>query len=210
MLLLMIIVYAIFAIINVVLMAVQFITGWLWLAPILVIMQRDTYPCWLNVFQPVDSLATGDFESAKVRFQDREGAFTKKYPAWLRRYILAVIWGCRNPAYGWSQRTAAFRASKLQSYMSLNHNYIDIGRDDNTGKCIANLGTDFRILTNGLCGITYFQFIQAKRWFNTDYAYMVSLGWNVRKDIPVGELISLQVVFRPFVSLKDNAPSTTN
>lgn len=179
--------YILLALIWIVLAVVQFLLGWLLLAPWLVILQRDTYPAWLGWFQPDDTLAIGD-----TMYGEREAVFTKPYPQWLARYVRGVMWGCRNPAYGWLAARGIIIPGTQYDFTAFGNPNIDIGDFGATfGKC-------YRTATFN--GINYFDWKRVWAW-NTSYGAMVRFGWNLSAPFKAGEVRNLYVDIRPRIKL---------
>jgi hypothetical protein len=175
------------ALIWIVLVAFQFLLGWLFLSPWLVILRRDTYPTTLGWFQPDDTPAVGD-----AMYGAKEAAFTASYPVWLARYVRSVMWGCRNPAYGWlAARGIAIQPQPTTSSVS-GDSAIDIGDFGATfGKC-------YRLAT--INGVNYFDWKLVGTWGNK-YGYMVRFGWNLSAPFKPGEVRNLYVDVRPRIKL---------
>lgn len=166
----------------------QFLLWWLFLSPVLVLLKRDTYPSWLIWFQPDDTLAIGD-----GMFGSREAAFTKNYPIWLSRYVRSVMWGCRNPAYGWLSYSQGLKVNNVHYFTEAGTPNVDIGDFGYT------LGTVTRTLTNG-DGVKYFDWKHAGKW-NDRLGYMLRFGWNLQPEFKNGEVRNMYVDIRPFISL---------
>lgn len=185
--------YILFALIWIVLAAFQFLFGWLLLAPWLVILHRDTYPAWLGWFQPDDTPAIGD-----EMYGEREAAFTKSYPVWLARYVRGVMWGCRNPAYGWLAARGIVIPGTQYDFTAYGNPNIDIGDFGATfGKC-------YRTAT--INGFDYFDWklVSDRDWLfrhSKDYGWMLRFGWNLSAPFKIGEVRNLYVDVRPRIKL---------
>ena len=175
-----------------VLAAFQFLFGCALLSPWLVILQRDTYPALLGWFQPDDTPAIGD-----AMYGNNEALFTKSYPVWLARYVRGVMWGCRNPAYGW----LAARGIKIlyQPTVAISGNpNIDIGDFGATfGKCYR---------TASINGVDYFDWklVSDRDWLfrhSNEYGWMIRFGWNLAAPFRAGEVRNLYVDVRPRIKL---------
>lgn len=181
--------YITLALIWIVLAAFQFLLGWLFLSPWLVILRRDTYPTVLGWFQPDDTPAIGD-----AMYGAKEAAFTASYPAWLARYVRSVMWGCRNPAYGWLA-ARGIRAGHIDIELMYGDPFIDIGNASaRFGKCFRKSTVD---------GYNYFDFKVVGRW-GQKYGYMVRFGWNLSVGYsPItGTARNLYVDVRPLIVIK--------
>ncbi|KAF0205482.1 MAG: hypothetical protein FD173_925 [Gallionellaceae bacterium] len=178
----------------IILALIQFLLGWLFLSPWLVVMRRDTYPAVLGWFQPDDTPAIGD-----AMYGAKEAAFTASYPVWLARYVRSVMWGCRNPAYGWLA-ARGIRADRIEVELVYGDPFIDIGDFG------ARFGKCFRKAT--INGKRYFDWklVGNRDWLgrpSKDYGYMVRFGWNLAVGYsPMPETTrNLYVDVRPRIKL---------
>jgi hypothetical protein len=168
---------------------VQFLLGFLLLAPVLVIIGKDYYPRWLSWFQPTDTPAVGD-----QAYLDKEMVYTKTWPTWASRYWRAVCWGARNPAYGWLA-AAGFTATKFHNSVAVGNENVDIGGSSYI------LGKVFRTVTNG-DGKTYFDWLLAGQYGSSSYGYMIRFGWALNATSLVeGSRCNLCVGIRPKILL---------
>lgn len=185
--------YVFLAFAYVILALIQFFLGWLFLAPVLVFCKSGYYPdIWIFRWaQPTDSPAIGD-----AMYGSREAAFTQKYWKWFARYIRGIMWGCRNPAYGFLDANG-FTVDGAHNPTQDGADYIDIGYDD-TGKCIKHLGSQTRTIEQN--GLTYFSYRAAGAW-GANYGWMVAFGYDVQPSMDQGSKRSLLVGVRPRISL---------
>lgn len=164
--------------------AFQFTLGWLFIAPF--VRKDGNYPTLLRAwFQPDDTLAIGD-----VMLGNNEAhTYANNY------YLRAVVWGCRNPAYGWLARcgisTADYSLVKFSGAPG-----VDIGDFG------AKFGSYFKVAK--CAGRYYFDYKKVGRWFGTNYGYQIRFGWNLDADFsPIaGTVRGLQVEVRPKVLIK--------
>jgi len=185
--------YSILAVINIILMVINAACSPL----IALFINRNGYlPSWLSWFQTADNPAIGD-----AIYGNKEAAFTAKYPRWLAYYIRGVMWGCRNPAYGFSNATGLTINLDVffMPYKVVGDENVDIGFDEATQKPIYTLGTVYRTLWNG-DGKQYFDWKHAGRW-SANYGFMVRFGWNLDPALLNGQRRSLYVDVRPRIAL---------
>jgi hypothetical protein len=183
------------SIIAIILKVVSFFLGWLLIAPSIWFGKDGNYPQpWKTIFQPDDSLAIGDCRTVMVNgvmeptttiFQDREGAFTKAYPEWLRNYVLAVMWSCmRNPAYGWDSKVCGIPAKVNVVYNSGND--IDWGYKDELP--VYTLGMQFIIVSTGHWNLRVAFVITF-----TTHGFLCQFGWNLRGDVVNSSIRNLKI-----------------
>jgi hypothetical protein len=176
------------AIAAVVLKLFSFLLGWLFIAPFIWLGKDGNLPEPVrSVFQPDDSLAIGDDPKVTdFRFQDREGAFTKKYPEWIRNYILCVMWSCmRNPAYGWDSKVCG-----IDSNINIIKSY---GPDVRWGydakeNAVYQLGTRFIVTDKGNWNL-----IVAFVFPFTTHGFLCSFGWNLQGDVVNSKIRNLKI-----------------
>jgi hypothetical protein len=198
--------YPFLAFIAVCLKLISFTTGFITIAPAVKLNGELRYP-WKWLFQPDDSSAIGDYrevmvngklEKTEVVFQDREGAFTKNYPTWLRNYILCIMWSCmRNPAYGFDSRVAGCPA-ELTNVQSEGPE-VSWGYDENEN-AVYTLGK--RKITAEANGYKYFNYIIAFRlcdylpsWFPffQERGFLTSIGWNLQGTVVNSKIRNLKI-----------------
>ena len=175
------------AAVAILLKAFSFTLGWLFIAPFILLGKDGNLPQPLRaIFQPDDSLAIGDDPAvASTVFQDREGAFTKSYPRWLRNYILCVMWSCmRNPAYGWDALCG------VPADIKITHNFgndIDWGYGPNE-EAIYTLGLQFILAETGHWNLRYaFKLPFSPRGF------LCQFGWNLRGGVVNSSIRNLKI-----------------
>ncbi len=192
------------ATVAVVLKLFSFTLGWLFIAPTVWLGKDGNYPQPIReIFQPDDSLAIGDDPTvASTVFQDREGAFTKKYPEWIRNYVLAVMWSCmRNPAYGWDSNICGVPADiKIIFNNGLDisfkrgwNNIFKLGADIDWGyganeEAIYTLGVQAILAETG-----HWAFRFAFTIPFTTRGFLVQLGWNLRGGVVNSKTRNLKI-----------------
>jgi hypothetical protein len=175
--------YIFLAVIQVILMLYSVLTGWVTIAPFIKSDGHLPYPLryW---FEPTDSPAIGD-----DAYLSNEGAWTMKYPQWIRNYMLCYLWSClRNPAYGFANQ-AGFDLLDPTNFISVGNPNIDVGDSG------AITGSVYRTLTNG-DGRLYFEYRKIFRWSSSLVCY-IQLGWSLSSLEPGRK--HLCVYIRPFV-----------
>ena len=164
--------------IAIVLKLFQFTLGWLFIAPF--VKSDGNLPEPLKtLFQPDDSLAIGD--DPKVSpwlYQDKEGAFTKSYPQWLRNYVLAVLWGARNPAYGFD---ALVGINKNIEIVYSKGQHIDFGEGNNLGGRVIVTKTG------------HWNLIYAFAIPKTNRGFLISLGWNLQGEVNFSSIRNMKI-----------------
>lgn len=189
--------YLILAILNIILMLVSAI-----FSPVIALFAKSdgTYPAWLYwAFGTRDCPVWGD-----DRYLEQDMAWVKQFEQeqWLQRYILTVAWNCRNPAYSFSQYTAAVVILNPINYSQKGDSYVDIGYNVSDRKARLNLGTQLRRVESD--GRSYFEYVKAARWGNTNWGYMVNFGWNLEAIENRNKLRCLNVGIRPLINLVHN------
>ena len=164
----------------------SFTLGWLFIAPFVKSDGNLPYPL-RYVFQPDDSLAIGDDPTiSSVIFQDREGAWTKTLPLYLRNYVLCVMWACmRNPAYGWDSNICGVPAD-----IEIAHTFgpdIDWGYDAQE-KAVYTLGAQFILAKTGHWALRFAFVIPF-----TTKGFLVQLGWNLRGGVVNSKIRNLKI-----------------
>ena len=161
----------------------QMSLGWLFIAPF-VQADGNLPPLLRTWFQPIDSPAIGD-----TAYANKEALFTTNYPRWLSYYIRAVMWGARNPAYGWDN-VCGFTIQDSNVHSISGNPMVDIGTQ-------ATFGLVTRSLTQN--NITYFDWKYAGAW-TTNYGYMLRFGW-VMNSFAIGYRAQLTIDVRPLIKL---------
>lgn len=191
--------YLLLATCNVLLMIVSAVCS-----PLIALFARQdgTYPAWLFwAFGTRDCPVWGD-----ERYLEQDMAWVKPYPLWFQRYILTVAWNVRNPAYSFSQFTAAVVLRNPWDYKRTGDEYVDIGYNVSDRKARLNLGSLLRTVESD--GDKYFDYIKAARWGSSNYGWMVRFGWNLELDaldrFDREKRRCLNVGIRPLINLVHN------
>ncbi len=172
--------------VAVVLKLFSFTLGWLFIAPFVKADGNLPYPL-RYLFQPDDSLAIGDDPKvASTVFQDREGAWTKTLPSYLRNYVLCVMWACmRNPAYGFDSTVCGVRAD-----IKILHNWgidIDWGYDSNEN-AVYSLGWQIIVAEQGYWALRFAFVIPF-----TTRGFLCQFGWNLRGGVVNSSIRNLKI-----------------
>jgi hypothetical protein len=144
----------------------------------LTISTEGYLPAWLSWFQTPDAPAIGD-----KGFQETQMSWTTN------KYIYALFWLCRNPAYGFDYNILSF--SVLKGF-----NLKSFGNPKVSNSPLVE-GWCFRKLVQGTK--TYFQFYYVKTW-SANYCIRLNFGWKLWGDIHSGQLKPL--VCSPMVTAK--------
>ena len=174
----MIIRYLLSALFVITIMAIQFCFSWF----IALFVKADGhYPTLLKIFEPYDTLATGD-----QMFWDNEmKGITSNY----RR---ALAWGMRNCGYG-AMGYMGFKCDKVTDFIS-NGPEIDIGDFGYV------LGSVTRTVRNN--GTKYFDYKRAGRW-SESYGWMIQFGWSLNFGAyHPGDIRRLCLDIRPRIKLE--------
>ena len=162
-----------------------------WLISLFAI-RTGNLPKYLAWFQTPDNPAIGDGS-----FQEKQMPWTKKLPARLSRYFLAMGWALRNPAYGYDKWAGTDIPVEKVRYVSTGAELVDIFRDSK-GKCIVIEGTITRKLE--VDTLVYFQYTRLHRWFfNPNKAYRVSIGWTLTPWMISTGHINLNTTINPWL-----------
>lgn len=170
--------YLLSAAIVLVVMVVQFCFSWL----IALFVKADGhYPALLKIFEPYDTLATGD-----------QNFWDKEMQGVTSNYWRALHWGMRNCGYG-AMGYMGFKKGVVKDYLTTGAE-IDIGDGGYT------LGSVYRTCTND--GVKYFDYKRAGRW-NSDYGWMLQFGWSLNgvESAPKGDIRRLCIDIRPRIKL---------
>ena len=170
--------YLLSAIFVLIVMIVQFCFSWLIAA---FVKDDGHYPAMLKIFEPYDTLATGD-----QMFWDNEMAgITSNY----RR---ALAWGMRNCGYG-AMGYMGFRAADVRDATST-------GTEVDIGDWGYTLGTVYRTVKSS--GIKYFDYKRAGRW-SENYGWMIQFGWSLNfNSYTRGDIRRLCLDIRPRIKLE--------
>jgi len=173
------------AVIALCLKAFQVLLGWAFIAPFVKSDGNLPYPL-RYIFQPDDTLAIGDDPKvASVVFQDREGAWTKTLPSYLRNYILCVMWAClRNPAMGYDALVGCPASLViLKSYGQK----VDWGYDTNE-QAVYTTGTQLILAEKG-----YWNLRIAFVFPFTTRGCLCSFGWNLSGGVVNSKTRNLKI-----------------
>ena len=145
-------------------------------------------PSCLKLFQPFDTLATGD-----ENFWNNEMAYTKDWHWLPRNYWLALQWsGLRNPGWG-MMGIMGFKKGEITDYTE-SAGQVDIGDGGNV------FGSVKRTCTNDRKA--YWNYKKVGKW-NDTYGYMIEFGWSLCdvKRAPEGDIRRLCIDIRPRIKL---------
>ena len=168
------------AILTVILMLVHVI-----FSPVIYLfLNKEGYlPSWLSWFQTEDAPAIGD-----QMFADNEAKGITSH------YIRGILWGIRNPAYGF-MASCGIKISDITEY-------TESGPEVDIGDGGYSLGSVYRSCKNDCT--KYFNYKAAGKWFSTDYAWMVEFGWSLNHidKASSGTIRRMTVDIRPRILLK--------
>lgn len=146
------------------------------LSPILALLVKsDGYlPDWLSWFQTPDNPAIGD-----KMFQENQMSWTKS------KYLYALFWLCRNPAYGFDHAIGA-RIPEGFTYTSK-------GDEATTNAPIHN-GWVYRKIDNA------WQFYFVHQWSETK-CWKLNFGWKLWGKLEAGQVRQLVCTITPFAKI---------
>jgi len=139
-------------------------------------------PWFLKVFQPYDTLATGD-----ENFWNNE---MKDHPS---NYYRCLMWGWRNAGWG----MMGYMGFKVKNIVD----FTSTGGEVDIGDSIPKLGSVYRSCKNGW--FKYFDYKKCGSW-TTSYGYMVQFGWSLNgcTEAPKGDIRRLCIDVRPRIKLE--------
>lgn len=138
-------------------------------------------PSCLKLFQPFDTLATGD-----------ENFWNNEMKCIQSNYLRCLFWGWRNPAWG-IMGIMGFKKGEITDYTE-SAGQVDIGDGGNV------FGSVKRTCTND--GKAYWNYKKVGKW-NDTYGYMIEFGWSLCdvKSAPEGDIRRLCIDIRPRIKL---------
>jgi len=138
-------------------------------------------PWFLKVFQPYDTLATGD-----------ENFWNNEMAGITSNYYRCLMWGWRNAGWG-MMGYMGFKADTITDSTSTGVE-VDIGDSGYT------LGSRTITLRNN--GTKYFDYKHAGRW-TENYGYMIQFGWSLSfSSYNKGDIRRLCIDVRPRIKLE--------
>lgn len=151
------------------------------LAPVLALLVKPDgcLPDWLNWFQTPDNPATGD-----MMFQQNQMSWTTS------RYLYALFWLARNPAYGFDHLLGAKIKPEFQ---------LDTYGDLLTGNNPIHNGFLFCKLRNK-DGSRYWQFYFIHQW-STTKCWKINFGWKLWGKLEAGQVRQLVCTMSPFAKV---------